>query len=158
MFTQRQTYLRNGLLSSVAALLLLTTAGQSAVLTNDLQTTVTAPTTQPDNSTMETPVVLPLHRPCGGEHEKYCENGGKCMYPQDSDKPSCICTPLYSGPRCLFFSDQSHSEPELEKLIGISFGVAMLIMALAIIIYCYASKRCVKSAPLIKSAPSETSV
>lgn len=53
----------------------------------------------------------------------------------------CSCTPLYSGPRCLFFSDHTRSQPELEKLIGITFGVIMLITALAIMMYCFASKR-----------------
>ncbi|KAM9360141.1 epigen-like [Symphorus nematophorus] len=161
----RQTHLEKALLSAVAVLLLLTTTGQSAMLTDNLQTTATpvlsnsAPTTQLDNSSMEGPRVLRSHRSCGSEHENYCENGGECMYPQDNDKPFCICTSSYSGPRCLFFSDQTRSPLEVEQLIAISFGAFMVILALAIIIYCFAYKRCIKSsASLIKSPPSESSV
>ncbi|XP_029296628.1 epigen isoform X2 [Cottoperca gobio] len=155
MFTQRQKYLENALLS----VLLLTTAGQSTMLT----TASTAPsnsslTTQLSNSSMEKPRVLHSHGPCSSEHETYCENGGECMYPQDSDKPSCICTSSYIGPRCLFFNDRTRTLPELEQLIAISFGVAMLIFVLAIVIYCFVNKMCKKSTPLIKSAPSESSV
>ncbi|XP_044053898.1 epigen [Siniperca chuatsi] len=164
MFMQRQTYLEKALLSALTVLLLLTTAGQSAVLGDNLQTTA-APalsnlplSTQLNNSSMEEPQVLRSHRSCGSEHENYCENGGECMYPQDNDKPFCICTSSYSGPRCLFFSDHTRTLPELEELIGISFGVVMLFFVLAIIIYCFAYKRCIKSAPLMKSAPSESSV
>ncbi|XP_059192740.1 epigen-like [Centropristis striata] len=166
MLTHRQTYLENALLSAAAVLLLLTTAAQSAVLSDNLQTTA-APalidsslTTQLNNSSMEEPRVLRSHTSCREEHKDFCKNGGECMYPQDTDEPSCICTSLYNGPRC-FISislDQSHSVPDLEKLIGIGFGVAMIIIFLAIAIYCLTYKRCIKSAPLIKSAPSETSV
>ncbi|XP_023261833.1 epigen [Seriola lalandi dorsalis] len=164
MFAQRQTYLEKALHSAVAVLLLLTTAGQSAVVTDNLQTTATpllsnaSLTTELNNSSMDEPLVLRSHRSCGSEHENYCENGGECMYPQDSDKPFCICTSSYSGTRCLFFSDHTYSLPELEQLIGISFGVVMLIIILAIMIYCFAQRRCIKSPPLIKSAPSKTSV
>ncbi|XP_040012041.1 epigen [Xiphias gladius] len=164
MFTQRQTCLEKALFSAVAAVILLTAAGQSAILADSIPTTA-APllsnsslTPQLNDSSAEEPRVLHLHRSCGSEHEKYCENGGECMYPQDSDKPFCICTSSYSGPRCLFINEPTRSRPELEQLIGISFGVVMLIFTLAIIIYCFAYKRCIKSAPLIKSAPSETSV
>ncbi|XP_042344405.1 epigen [Plectropomus leopardus] len=159
MFAQRQTYLENALL-----LLLLTSAGQSAILTDNLQTTATSAlstsplTTQLNNSTMEKPRVLRSHRPCRSEHANYCENGGECMYPQDTDEPSCICTSSFSGRRCLFVNAQTRSLPELEKVIGISFGVVMLIIVLVVIIYCFACKRCKKSAPLIKSALSEISV
>ncbi|XP_036955103.1 epigen [Acanthopagrus latus] len=165
MFTQRQTHLENALLSAVAVLLLLLTPpGQSATLSDELQTTAaptlsgTAPTTQPNNSSMEEPLVLRSHKPCGSEHANWCENGGTCMFPQDSDKPSCICTSSYTGHRCMFVSDLTHTLPESEQLIAISCGVAMLISVLAVIIYCCACKRCKKSAPLIKSAPSESSV
>ncbi|KAM8760049.1 epigen-like [Acanthopagrus schlegelii] len=165
MFTQRQMHLENALLSAVAVLLLLLTPpGQSATLSDELQTTAaptlsgSAPTTQPDNSSMEEPLVLRSHKPCGSEHVNWCENGGTCMFPQDSDKPSCICTSSYTGHRCMFVSDLTHTLPESEQLIAISCGVAMLISVLAVIIYCCACKRCKKSAPLIKSAPSESSV
>ncbi|KAM3610964.1 uncharacterized protein V6R79_011343 [Siganus canaliculatus] len=162
MFAQMQKHLQQ----AVAVLFLMTAAGRSAMLMDDVQTTATpalsnSPLSTPlDNSTMEKPRVLRSHRSCGSEHENYCGNGGECMYPQDNDKPSCICKPSYSGPRCLFFSvtGETRSAPELEQVIAISFGVFMLILVLAIIVYCLISKRCVKSAQLIKSAPSETSV
>ncbi|XP_008286353.1 epigen [Stegastes partitus] len=161
MFTQRQTYLERGLL---AVMLLLTTAGQCAVLTNSLQTTTTPPpsdsplTTQLSNSTMEEPRVLHLHTPCGDGYESFCGNGGTCIFPQDSKKPSCICTSSYSGQRCMFFTEPMRTLPELEQLIGISFGVIMLVVLLGVLLYCCVRKRCMKSAPLIKSAPSEISV
>ncbi|XP_073321622.1 epigen [Pagrus major] len=107
---------------------------------------------------MEEPLVLRSHRSCGSEYANWCENGGTCMFPQDSDKPSCICTSSYGGNRCMFFTDHTYSLPEVEQLIAIIFGVAMLISVLIIIIYCCAYKRCKKSAQLIKSAPSESSV
>nr|XP_020449310.1 epigen-like [Monopterus albus] len=145
----------------MALLLLLTTAGQSTALTHSPQTTETPLlsnvllTTQLNNSSMDSALVMHSHRPCRSEHENYCENGGECMYPQDNDKPFCICTSSYSGPRCLFFNGHTRSLPEIEQLIGISIGVVMLIFLLAIAIYCFAHQRCIKSAPLIKSAPSE---
>ncbi|XP_041793384.1 epigen-like [Chelmon rostratus] len=160
MFTQRQTNLEKALLSAVAALLLLTPAGQSA-MTDDPQTSTTPATsnstltTQLSNSSVEEIRALHSHRSCGSEYANYCENGGECMYPQDSDKPSCICKSSYSGPRCLFFSvtQNTSTPPEVEQLIAISFGVAMLLLVLAIIIYCLGYKRCIKLPQRIKSAP-----
>ncbi|KAL7391751.1 hypothetical protein ABVT39_014088 [Epinephelus coioides] len=159
MFAQRQTYLGKAFL-----LLLLITAGRSAMLSNNLPTTapptvsISSLTTQLNNSSMEEPRVERSHRSCRSEHANYCENGGECMYPQDSDEPSCICTSSYSGKRCLFHSDHARTLPELEQLIGIIFGVAMFIIVLGILSYCFVYKRCKKSAPLIKSAASEISV
>ncbi|KAA8592628.1 epigen isoform X2 [Etheostoma spectabile] len=158
MVTQSQKYLGNALLTAVAALLLLTAAGQSAILPHELQTTappalLNSSLLTQRNSSMGKPRVLGLHRPCRSEDETYCENGGECMYPQDSDKPSCTCTSSYSGPRCLFFNDRTHTLPELEQLIAIIFGVAMLIIVLAVIIFCLACNRCIKSAPPVKAAP-----
>ncbi|XP_020499572.3 epigen [Labrus bergylta] len=164
MFTQRQTNMEKVVLSAATVLILLTSAGNSAMLSDILLTTKTPAlsnsslTTLISNDSMEEPRVLHSHKPCGSEDENYCENGGKCMFPQDSEKPFCICTSSYSGPRCLFFLDNSRSLADLEGLMGIIFGVLMLIIFLAILFYCFAYKRCIKSAPLIKSAPSESSV
>ncbi|CAK6950803.1 epigen-like [Scomber scombrus] len=165
MFTQGQLWLEKAIFAAVAVVLF-ATAGQSAVLTDNLQTTTTPAlsdsslTTQLDNSSVEGPRVLRSHRSCESEHENYCGNGGKCMYPQDSDQPSCICTSSYTGPRCMFYnqSEPSRVPPELEQLIAIGFGVTIIIIVLALIIYCFAYKRCVKSAQLIKTVPSEMSV
>ncbi|XP_068166702.1 epigen-like [Antennarius striatus] len=159
MLTQRQKRLEN-LLSAV---LLLTAAGLSPTLADNLQTTA-APeshfnTSQTVSRNVEKPVVLRSHTTCGSEHANYCENGGQCMYPQDSDKPFCICTSSYSGARCHFFSiSETRSPAELEKLIAIGFGVVMFLFFLAFMIYCFANKRCTKSTLLIKSAPSESLV
>ncbi|KAK9523080.1 hypothetical protein VZT92_019507 [Zoarces viviparus] len=156
MFTQRQTYAEQALLSAMAALLLLTTTVQSAMLTNNLPITATPAlwnsslTTQLINGSTAEPQVLLSTRSCRSEHETFCENGGECMYPQDSDEPACICKTSYSGRRCMFLNHRSHILPELEQLLGISFGVAMLVIVLAFIIYCLASKRCIKSAPIKK--------
>ncbi|XP_033946965.1 epigen [Pseudochaenichthys georgianus] len=164
MVTQRQKYLENALLSAVAVLLL-ATAGRCEMLTVTVETTATpatlnsSPTTQLPNSSMEKPPVShSSQRPCQSQDENYCANGGVCMLPQDSDKPSCICKFSYTGQRCLFVISPSHTLPELEKVIAISFGAILIIFVLAIIFCCFAHKRCRKSAPLLKSAPSESSV
>ncbi|KAK5870894.1 hypothetical protein PBY51_003802 [Eleginops maclovinus] len=163
MVTQRQKYLENALLSAVAVLLL-TTAGRCEMLTVTVQTTATtaplssSPTTQLTNSSMDKTPVSHSYRPCKSKDENFCANGGKCMLPQDSDEPSCICKFSYVGKRCHFIMEHNRALPELEQLIAITFGVAMLILVLTIIIYCFAYKRCMKSAPLIKSAPSDSSV
>ncbi|KAL3062620.1 hypothetical protein OYC64_002428 [Pagothenia borchgrevinki] len=162
MVTQRQKYL-NALLSAVAVLLL-ATAGRCEMLTVTVETTATpatlnsSPTTQLPNSSMEKPPVSRLQRPCQSADENYCANGGECMLPQDSDKPACICKDSYTGQRCLFLISPTRTLRELEKVIGVSFGAILIIVVLAIIFYCFAHKRCRKSAQLIKSAPSETSV
>ncbi|XP_029367238.1 epigen [Echeneis naucrates] len=163
MFTHTQTSMTKTSYLAAAVLLLLTTTAQSAVLTNNLQTTAnplldSALSTQLNNDSVEEPRVLRSHRSCGSEHENYCENGGECMYPQDNDKPFCICKNTYSGTRCHFFIESTRSLPELEQLIAICFGVVVLILFLAIIIFCFTRRKCIKSPPLIKSAPSETSV
>ncbi|XP_075889469.1 epigen [Nelusetta ayraudi] len=161
MFTLGQTLLRRGLLSALA-LLLLTTAGRSAVLTDHLQTTaapaLSALTTELFNTTMEEPKVQRSYRPCGDEHTDYCKNDGQCIIPQDADKPACICTASYSGDRCLFVSDQTRTTGDVHEVIAITMGILMLALALAVIILCCVHKKCKKSAPLIKSAPSESSV
>ncbi|XP_041854679.1 epigen-like [Melanotaenia boesemani] len=160
-----ETILHKAIPTAGMVLLLLTTAVQSAVLSNDVQTTAAPPvsnsslTTHIVNSSVEEPRVWRLVKmSCGETYKEFCGNGGQCMFPQDSDKPSCICKPPYSGPRCMVFTDLTRTVPNLDKVIGISFGAIMLITLVTIIAYCCAYKRCVKSAPLIKSAPSETSV
>ncbi|KAG8011846.1 Proheparin-binding EGF-like growth factor, partial [Nibea albiflora] len=137
------------LLSAVVVLLLLTTAGQCAMLTDDLQITATPDlsnstlTPQMDTSTMEGPRVLRSHRPCSSEHANYCHNGGECMFPQDSVEPSCICTPAYNGPRCMYIVGHIKTAPQLEKMIGLTFGVIMFILVLAIVMYFLAYKNLV---------------
>ncbi|KAM9391975.1 epigen-like [Pholidichthys leucotaenia] len=165
MSTQRQMYQEKARGCVAAVLLFLMTAGRPAVANDDRSTTETplsnsSLTTQFSNSSVELPKVLRSHRPCGSEHDTYCSNGGMCMFPQDSDKPSCICKAFYSGRRCMIYADDtgSSTSPQLEKLIGIIIGVLMVIVVLAVLFYCFAYKRCIKSAPLIKSAPSESSV
>uniref|UniRef100_A0A3Q0T401 Epithelial mitogen homolog (mouse) n=1 Tax=Amphilophus citrinellus TaxID=61819 RepID=A0A3Q0T401_AMPCI len=149
------------LLSAVAVLLLLAAGGRSVVLTDNLQTPETPLSNSsliPQlNSIMETPVVLPLHRPCESKHDTYCANGGRCMYPQDSDKPSCICEHSYSGPRCMFV-EPSRGLPDVEQVIGIIFGIFILIIFLSSDVFCVFVFRCRKSPLPIKSVPSETPV
>ncbi|XP_068560102.1 epigen-like [Cebidichthys violaceus] len=153
MLTHRQTYVENAILSAMAALLLLTPTVQPAMLTDSLPTTAppalwnSSLSTQLLNGSVEEPHVLPSHRSCRSEHEAFCENGGECMYPQDSNEPSCICKTSYSGRRCMFMSHPSYTPRELEQLLGTVFGVAVLVIVLAFIIYCLAKKRCIKSAP-----------
>ncbi|KAM9743517.1 uncharacterized protein ACNS7B_010997 isoform 1-T1 [Menidia menidia] len=167
MFTQGQTFLERAFLPAVTMLLVLTTARSAspAALSGSLRTTTAPPasnlslTTQiTTTANMEDPLVKRLHTPCATEYSAYCGNGGTCMIPQDSNKPSCICAPSHGGPRCLDFSEVTYSLPEMEEVIAITFGVIMVILILAVVISCCAYKRCVKSAPLIKSSSSETSV
>ncbi|CAN9512991.1 unnamed protein product [Ophioblennius macclurei] len=156
MFTQRQ--MEKVFLPAVAALLLLTTACQSAVLTTASPSPSSSPaTTQLGNSSLDGPKVQRSHISCGSAHDSFCANGGKCIYPQDSEKPFCICTSSYGGARCMLFMDSARSMPEGD-VIGIAVGILMLVGILAITIYCCVSRRCAKSTPLIKPAPSETSV
>ncbi|XP_040050807.2 epigen-like isoform X2 [Gasterosteus aculeatus] len=150
------THRHNALLSAMAALLLLTTTGQSAgpQTTGDPDPVTSRLTTQLTNSSTEEPRALLLSKACRTEDKDFCKNGGVCMYPQDSDKPSCICQSSYSGKRCMFIIGRTQTRIEWEKLIGIGFGVSMLILVLAFIIYCLASKRCIKSAPLKQISPA----
>ncbi|XP_054467794.1 epigen-like [Anoplopoma fimbria] len=150
MFTQRQMYAENALLTAMAALLLLTTTGQSAMLTTATPAlSDSSMTTQLINSSMEKPQVRHLYRSCRSEHEQFCNNGGECMYPQDSDKPHCICQSSYTGHRCMFLKSKA-SYPHQVQLIPICLGIAMLIVVLVATIYCLAYKRCIKSASLKK--------
>ncbi|XP_029999995.1 epigen-like isoform X2 [Sphaeramia orbicularis] len=153
--------MRSTNLDKVAVLVLLSTMGQCAVLTEDLQTTTgpdpttSSTNTYTNNSSMDQPLVLRSHRSdCGDEHADFCANGGVCMYPQDSTEPSCICAPSFGGPRCMILSQLSHTHAEIEQVIGITFGVAMILLALFVTVYCCIQRRCVKSPPLIKSAPA----
>ncbi|CAI5649670.1 epigen [Oreochromis aureus] len=164
MVTQRQTYLEKPFLPAVTVLLLLAAAGHSAVVNDNLQTKATplsnsSLTTQFSNSGMELPQVLPLHKPCRSEHASYCVNGGKCMYPQDSDKPSCICAPSYSGPRCMLAEPtRGVTMLDVEQVIGIVLGVFILIIFLGIAFYLFVYKRCTESTVPIKYVPAKTSV
>ncbi|XP_076010009.1 epigen-like [Genypterus blacodes] len=157
----RHSSAENSFFSAVAVLLLLfITVGQSAALSVSLQPTPTTAvtdswTTARPNSSMEEPLALRSHTPCAKEYDAYCANGGQCMYPQDNNKPSCICQPSYHGPRCLVTSlESSGTVSHCEQVIAISVGVALLILGLAIIAYCCIHKRCSKKLPLIKPASS----
>ncbi|KAM8887468.1 epigen [Spinachia spinachia] len=150
----------NALLSAMAALLLLSTTGQSAMWTDELQTTgspstfTSRLTTQLTNSSTQEPRLLRFPRPCGTADKDFCKNGGECMYPQDSDLPSCVCQSSYTGERCMFINGRTYSLPEWEQMIGIGFGVSVLILVVAFIIYCLASKRWIKSAPFKQISPA----
>ncbi|XP_008334435.1 epigen [Cynoglossus semilaevis] len=160
MFTQRLARPDICFSAVMAALLLLTTSGQSATV-NDTNNTTASPalTTQLSNSSAEEPLVLSFHRPCGDEHPSFCQNGGQCMFSQDSNKHFCICKSSYSGPRCLFLEPNlSRSQHNMEQLIGIVFSVLLVLLFLLFLLYCFAYRKCKKSASLIKSPPSETSV
>lgn len=34
--------------------------------------------------------VMHLYTPCGSDYTHYCGNGGQCIFPQDTEKPSCM--------------------------------------------------------------------
>lgn len=44
----------------------------------------------PRAGSVEEPQVQRVHRSCESEHANFCQNGGKCIYPQDSEKPFCM--------------------------------------------------------------------
>ncbi|KAM9859035.1 epigen [Aulostomus maculatus] len=159
MLAQRQTYLKMGI--SFLILLLLATSGQSAQTTTPPAVPDSSPTALLNDSSVEEPVVLRLHSSCRSEHENYCGNGGQCMYPQDSEKPSCICPPSFNGPRCLFVIEitgvVSEAPLAAEQLITIIFGVLIVLFILAVM-GCCIFKRCKKSTQLKKSEPCEMSV
>ncbi|XP_014911653.1 epigen-like [Poecilia latipinna] len=166
MSTQRQTFLRKVPTFTVTVLLLLATTGKSEVLSDATLTTVSPSflnsslTAQTVNSTTDQSKVQHSVRPCGAENQKYCLNDGKCIYPQDSLKPSCICMPSHSGPRCeiFIFTDLTYRPLTMDKIIPIFFGCVMISIILGLVVCCFIKRRCIKSAPLIKAAASETSV
>ncbi|XP_054895407.1 epigen [Poeciliopsis prolifica] len=164
MSTQRQTFLRKVPTFTVTVLLLLATIGKSEVLSDNMLTTVSpfflnsSLTVQTVNSTMNQSKIHLSVRPCGDENEKFCLNNGTCIYPQDTRRPSCICMPSHSGPRCEIFTDFTYQPSTVDKVIPIFFGCVMIAIILGLVFCCVIKRRCIKSAPLIKAAASETSV
>uniref|UniRef100_A0A1A8BNU8 Epigen n=1 Tax=Nothobranchius kadleci TaxID=1051664 RepID=A0A1A8BNU8_NOTKA len=162
MLTQRQTDVDKAILT-IAALLLLTRAGQSASLTGSSVTSAAPPVSDSSltmflNSTEEPPKVMHSHRGCGSNYSSYCMNGGECMHPQDNNRPFCNCKESFSGIRCEHDVIKTYMLDNIEPMIGIIFGAFMVLVFLAILLYCFAYKRCTHSTPLIKPAPSENSV
>ncbi|XP_017267758.1 protransforming growth factor alpha [Kryptolebias marmoratus] len=168
MLTQRQTHLEKALLPTVTMLLLLlTTAGQPAEAAK-ISPTAAA---DPDSSLM-TPLISnntdtyethSLHIPCGSEHSTYCFHEGKCVHPRDNiSNLSCICKESYQGTRCEIYSNfSSVSAFQKDQVVGIMIGIVtgvLLVSFLAMLISCFAYRRCRKSAPLIKLASSEALV
>ncbi|XP_029686081.1 epigen-like [Takifugu rubripes] len=153
MFPLGQTHLGRVLLPLLATLHL------SAASTGAVATTA-APggsnATLTGNYSVEGAKVVHPYAPCGSDYAHYCGNGGQCIFPQDTDKPSCICTSSFKGERCLFFSDHSRALPELEQLVAISVGLAMVVVTLVVVVCCVLRKRCVKSALLVKLAPESS--
>lgn len=164
MFVLRQTCLRKAPAFTVAVLLLLATRGKSEMLSDSTLTTASpflsnlSLTDQAVNSSMGEPKVGLFGTPCGEENKNFCLNGGKCIYPQDSNKPSCICSTLHDGIRCENPIGFTYKPLGAEKVIAIIFGLIMVFIILGLAVCCFVRKRCVKSAPLIKAAASETSV
>ncbi|RVE67976.1 hypothetical protein OJAV_G00087060 [Oryzias javanicus] len=157
MSTQRRKNVEMVLLSAGMILLLVLSPGRCAMLSTQ---SVTSPPvvnsslyTQIENSSSVEPKVSSSHRPCDSKDETFCGNGGQCIYPQDSQKPACICKASFQGPRCMYPHDAvGHSAPELEKVIAIVCGVTMIIFTLMLVVYCCVRKSCTKSTPLLKSA------
>ncbi|XP_024131681.1 protransforming growth factor alpha [Oryzias melastigma] len=156
MLTQRRKNVEMVLLSAGMILLLVITPGRCAMLSTQ---SVTSPpvvnsslSPQTENSSSVEPEVSISHRPCHSKDEGFCGNGGQCIYPQDSQRPACICKASFAGQRCMYpIGSGGRSEPELEKVIAIVCGVAMIIFTLMLVVYCCVRKRCTKSTPLLKS-------
>ncbi|XP_056889035.1 epigen-like [Takifugu flavidus] len=155
MFPLGQTHLGRVLLPLLATLHL------SAASTGAVATTA-APggsnATLTGNYSVEGAKVVHPYTPCGSDYAHYCGNGGQCIFPQDTDKPSCICTSSFKGKRCLLavFSDHSRALPELEQLVAICIGLAMVVVTLVVVACCVLRKRCMKSALLVKLAPESS--
>ncbi|TNM89498.1 hypothetical protein fugu_003732 [Takifugu bimaculatus] len=77
----------------------------------------------------------------------YSVEGAKVVHP---------CTSSFKGERCLFFSDHSRALPELEQLVAISVGLAMVVVTLVVVACCVLRKRCMKSDLLVKLAPESS--
>nr|XP_061803871.1 pro-neuregulin-4, membrane-bound isoform-like [Nerophis lumbriciformis] len=134
--------LKEGILSAI--FLLLAASGQSA---------------QTISSTAYP--LISSQRPCGSQDQHFCFNGGTCFYPQDNNKPFCICTSGFSGNRCHDVDmDSVFHIPHLvvEQLIAITCGTAIFVFFLVVAIYCIVSKRLKKKAKLITAAPCEVTV
>ncbi|KAK7934394.1 hypothetical protein WMY93_005290 [Mugilogobius chulae] len=160
MFTTSQTSSRTGVFSMLVVLFLLYTTDQVVASMETNQTTSFPAVTNSSLSmhlNKSSSIEKKSHRSCGSDNMHFCANGGRCIYYQNTDEPSCHCQFPYEGDRCLSISSHSYKESESEQLIGIIIGVFMVIFALAIIVYCCCVKRCVNSAPLKISSP-ETQV
>ncbi|CAL8345696.1 unnamed protein product [Lota lota] len=126
------------MLSTVGVLIFLATAGQHIRLADGLKYTTLSPSlldlmpnTQAANDSMRQPSVLPMyHAPCREEHANFCLNEGRCMYPQDTEKPSCMCERGYYGPRCAHL-DLVFQPMREEQLVLIAVCVVLLFIGLS---------------------------
>ncbi|XP_057688955.1 pro-neuregulin-4, membrane-bound isoform-like isoform X2 [Corythoichthys intestinalis] len=142
--------LKEGILSAI--FLLLAASGQSAQTIRNF--------TPLENGSTAYPLIS-SQRPCGSQDQHFCFNGGTCFYPQDNNKPFCICTSGFSGNRCHDVDmDSVFHIPHLvvEQLIAITCGTAIFVFFLVVAIYCIVSKRLKKKAKLITAAPCEVTV
>ncbi|XP_076859374.1 epigen [Brachyhypopomus gauderio] len=92
----------------------------------------------------EKPEVLALFKPCTEEHEGYCVNG-VCYYAPDLDSPSCRCKLAFMGSRCEQMQMKTYRLSTPEELIGVICGTLLLIICIALLIYCIWRKRIFKS-------------
>ncbi|KAG7331920.1 hypothetical protein KOW79_003754 [Hemibagrus wyckioides] len=100
------------------------------------------------NFTYSEPLVLPVHRPCSGEHESLCIHG-LCSYPENINNPYCTCYPGYLGTRCehknltgnVFMLDS------LEEVIALVCGLIFLLVCVSVLSYCCYRKWGSKPAP-----------
>ncbi|KAK3540680.1 hypothetical protein QTP70_034592 [Hemibagrus guttatus] len=88
------------------------------------------------NFTYNEPLVLPVHRPCSGEHEGLCIHG-LCSY-TEINNPYCTCYSGYLGTRCEH-KDLATGLPisyNLEEVIAIICGVIFLLACMLVLSYC----------------------
>ncbi|XP_056138938.1 epigen [Lampris incognitus] len=152
MFRKTRTVMQRAVSSALAAVILVGAVGRCA------DGTEPSVLTQLINGTWEPPRALRMHRPCREEDLHYCGNDGQCVYPQDTESPSCICKPSFTGKRCMLITSGSQAAPDYEQVIGVGVGVALLFIILAAVFFYCLRKRCMRSAQLIKSNGSENSV
>ncbi|XP_077999620.1 pro-epidermal growth factor-like [Glandiceps talaboti] len=88
------------------------------------------------------------HDNCPLGYDKYCLNGGVCVYYEMIDELACKCAQGYTGTRCQyksFLSDRSKSGlPLKEKLyisIGVSVPVVAVISTVIALFYCRSKKK-----------------
>ncbi|CAL8249134.1 unnamed protein product [Merluccius merluccius] len=134
MFSRRQAATEN----AVGLLILLAIS-----LADGLHSTTLSPspsdlvlTPQVANVSMEEPLVLPLrYSPCREEHAGFCANDGMCMYPQDQDKPSCLCKPSFVDPRCMTLLAKSQTETQYKEVVGICTTVFFFLIVLIVFLW-----------------------
>ncbi|XP_060737447.1 epigen isoform X2 [Tachysurus vachellii] len=96
------------------------------------------------NFTYNEPLVVPVYRPCSGEHESLCIHG-LCSYPENINNAYCTCHPGFIGKRCEHqdLTSGVKMSYNLEEVIAIICGVTFLLACTCVIgCCCYRKSYC----------------